>query len=106
MTQKEHELRFTLLFSRQNPRHIKAAKILNEQGHRSKTAYLAEAILFYAANVHLVDGFSSPLNARNEMYMSQVLAQEKPNAPVTAEQEELDEESLAAIGSTLSQFRR
>lgn len=40
-------MKFTILFSRNNPDHVFAAEKLNQQGRNSKANYVAQAIKFF-----------------------------------------------------------
>ena len=60
MADKKDEARFTLQFSRTDPKHLQVIEILNRQGRRSKAPYIVNAILHYENCPEIVDAAHTP----------------------------------------------
>lgn len=133
MQGKNDSLRFTIQFSRNDPRHIQAAKVLNLKGLRSKASYLTEAILHYESCGAAHETSDVELTSLVESIVLSILAQEhrlrhelhpaveEPEAKVTKSasestvfdsdimekaKRELGESGIKSISSALSRLRQ
>jgi len=111
MADKKDEARFTLQFSRTDPKHLQVIEILNRQGRRSKAPYIVSAILHYENCPEIVDTAHTPsmdikfiesvFNRLMKEHSIESAAPDKPTKKPFREPEELQfDDVLEALGQS------
>jgi hypothetical protein len=103
MADKKNEMKFTILFSPNNPDHVFAANKLNTQSRNNKANYVAQAIRFFEGN----SNFDKETIERAVM---DILDKQKPQAGVLSSGIEArgdnDDSFKRGVSGALEMFKR